>query len=136
MILEEEKIKYKELKEKLKEYREQFDVSKAMSEKSSNEDVSIFLSAMYARMIEQYDKNKNKSYFAKIIFKPTNEKETVAYIGRIGFANLSDEDIIVDWRAPISELYYNGKIGKVSLKVEDNDTQGELSVIECPVKHH
>ena len=62
------------------------------------------------RMIYLYEKNKHRPYFAKIVFQKDGEKEkTFAYIGRIGFANLNQDDIIIDWRAPISELYYNSK---------------------------
>ena len=36
------------------------------------------------------------------------------------------EPIVVDWRAPIANLYYEGRIGKASYKVLDEEIFGEI----------
>ncbi|MCT7722221.1 MAG: ATP-dependent DNA helicase, partial [Lactobacillus crispatus] len=40
------------------------------------------------------------------------------------FADKDDHFLIYDWRAPISSIYYDGKLGKVSY----NSPEGEITV--------
>ncbi|AVP54582.1 DNA helicase [Clostridium tetani] len=52
-------------------------------------------------------------YFGKIMFNDDELEETI-YIGRFGLT-LKDSytPLVVDWRAPVSALFYSGNIGKV-----------------------
>ena len=129
MILEEEQKKYEKIHELLIDYRQELDFLLARAKKISDPFNAAVLTEMYERMIFLYEKNKQKPYFAKLHFQQNGIPEkTVAYIGRIGFANLNDEDIIVDWRAPISELYYNSKLGKAHFFVEKEKIEGVLEL--------
>lgn len=58
---------------------------------------------------------EKKPYFARIDFleKGAQEPESV-YIGLASFSDKPDHFLIYDWRAPISSVYYEGKLGKVS----------------------
>lgn len=58
---------------------------------------------------------EKKPYFARIDFKEkgASEPESV-YIGLASFSDKPDHFLIYDWRAPISSVYYEGKLGKVS----------------------
>ena len=56
-------------------------------------------------------------YFAKLIFNDIDDGEEFnGYIGRLSVGEIGskDDNKVVDWRAPISDLYYNGRLGKTS----------------------
>lgn len=58
---------------------------------------------------------EKKPYFARIDFqeKGADKPETV-YIGLASFSDQPDHFLVYDWRAPISSIYYEGKLGHVS----------------------
>lgn len=127
MIIKEEQEKYKHIKNDLIEYRKSLDNAKEAISKFADNETALTMTTIYDRMIYLYEKNKHRPYFAKIVFQKDGEKEkTFAYIGRIGFANLNQDDIIIDWRAPISELYYNSKPGKAEYFVDGEKICGTL----------
>lgn len=69
----------------------------------------------------------NKPYFARIDFKNIEENEkNICYIGKTGVMNSDDDVIVVDWRAPISSLYYDSNIGKCSYVSPEGLIEGEL----------
>lgn len=64
-----------------------------------------------------------KPYFARIDFleepaKPKQKPETI-YIGLASFADRPDHFMVYDWRAPISSIYYDGGLGKLSYNTPD-----------------
>ena len=126
-ILREEQDKYLLIKEKLDKYRNGLDDSLYLAKQMSDPNMASIMVRAYSRQIYLYEKNKGQPYFAKIIFQG-RDGPVVAYIGRIGFADLNDDDIIVDWRAPISELYYNSKLGQTQYMVENHPEKGELTL--------
>ena len=67
-----------------------------------------------------------KPYFARIDFVSENNIKDICYIGKNGVINNDDEIITVDWRAPISSLYYDSSIGKCSYNAPDGIINGEL----------
>lgn len=92
-------------------------------------------------MIKFYDeklrglrRTQDKPYFARIDFLADDKTKTeICYIGKTGLTRESDNQvIIVDWRAPIATLYYEGRLGEssylVPLKVlsENRLITGEL----------
>ncbi len=59
---------------------------------------------------------KGKPYFARIDFKPNDEKKEELYIGKLSILDSeSQKPIIIDWRAPISNLYYDRSCRKIKL---------------------
>lgn len=56
---------------------------------------------------------KNTPYFGKVNFVEASSEESESiYIGRFGMTpEDSYEPVVVDWRAPISALFYSGKLG-------------------------
>lgn len=78
-----------------------------------------------AKQLDTIERLKKKPYFARVDFKESNEKkpETI-YIGLGSFADRDDHFLIYDWRAPISSIYYDGKLGEVSY----NSPEGEITV--------
>lgn len=64
-------------------------------------------------------------YFARLDFHEHGEpKRETIYIGLSSFTDKNDKFLIYDWRAPISSIYYDGKLGEVTYQTPD----GEQSV--------
>ncbi len=71
---------------------------------------------------------KSKPYFARIDFSEKDKKAAEKlYIGKMSL--IRDEDqklIIVDWRAPVANLYYEGRLGDASYECPDGKIDGKL----------
>lgn len=70
-------------------------------------------------------KTIQKPYFARIDFKTNNEKD-ICYIGKVGLQDFDNNIITVDWRAPISSLYYDSNVGSCSYIAPKGVVNGEL----------
>jgi len=71
-----------------------------------------------------------KPYFARVDFKEQNKHKHVAeshYIGKMTLLN-DLQMLITDWRAPISSLYYEGRIGKSSYDCPDGTIMGDITL--------
>ncbi|MCF1584594.1 AAA family ATPase [Tetragenococcus koreensis] len=51
-------------------------------------------------------------YFARIDFKEEQETAETLYLGIASLRDKKDDTIIIDWRAPIANLYYEGELGE------------------------
>lgn len=73
-----------------------------------------------ADLLETLERLESRPYFARIDFKETDdtEEETI-YIGLASFTDQPDHFLVYDWRAPISSIYYEGELGKVSYQAPD-----------------
>ena len=78
-----------------------------------------------AKQLETIERLEKSPYFARVDFKENEaaEPETI-YIGLGSFADENDHFLIYDWRAPISSISYDGKLGEVSY----NSPEGEITV--------
>lgn len=56
---------------------------------------------------------KYSPYFGRVDIKEDEDYDSL-YIGKFGLLNQEDMPLIVDWRAPVSSLFYNGGIGESS----------------------
>jgi DNA helicase-2/ATP-dependent DNA helicase PcrA len=67
-------------------------------------------------------------YFGRIDFKTTKDKaETPMYIGIYSFADESMRtNLIYDWRAPISSMFYDFELGEASYKTPSGTIHGEI----------
>ena len=68
-------------------------------------------------------------YFAKIQlqFSPGEAPESY-YIGRAAISENGYDQMIVDWRSPIAEVYYNQEFGQTSYTVEDREIPVDLQL--------
>ncbi|MBR5115698.1 MAG: UvrD-helicase domain-containing protein [Lachnospiraceae bacterium] len=68
-------------------------------------------------------------YFAEIRlqFDPAEEPESY-YIGRAGIMENGREPMIIDWRSPIAEVYYNQESGPTHYAVEDREIAVDLKL--------
>jgi DNA helicase-2/ATP-dependent DNA helicase PcrA len=64
-----------------------------------------------------------KPYFARIDYYEKEDKERFSlYIGKNGVRKNRTESLIVDWRAPVSSVYYESEVGESSYKTPDGET--------------
>ena len=68
-------------------------------------------------------------YFArvKLQFDPSEEPEDY-YIGSAGVSENAFEHLVIDWRSPIAETYYNQENGKTFYTVNDNRVDVDLQL--------
>ena len=75
--------------------------------------------------IKSIEKAKKTPYFARIDFESSTNKY-VCYIGKLGVSDYDNNIITVDWRAPISSLYYDSNVGKCSYYAPEGEIKGDL----------
>ena len=113
-----EKEKLKEVCKKLAKEEENFNNS--LSTISINYEKESYVKAhleylAYKKLLD-LKQVKQKPYFARIDFKADNDKEEKLYIGKLSILDSdTQEPIIIDWRAPISNLYYDRSCRKNKL---------------------
>lgn len=71
---------------------------------------------------------QNRPYFARIDFQRDGTQDVEQlYIGKTSlFHRDTHEPIIVDWRSPIANVYYDGRLGHLSYDVRGEEYSGEL----------
>ncbi|KAB3527282.1 RNA polymerase recycling motor HelD [Alkaliphilus serpentinus] len=99
---------------------------------SSQSYISILINTKFMEMAdrnyESLSRSRNKPYFARIDFRQKGE-ETIdkIYLGKTSLFRAEDSiPLIVDWRSPIANVYYEGRLGETSYEVEGNTQEGEL----------
>ncbi|KRK63886.1 DNA helicase superfamily protein I [Companilactobacillus tucceti DSM 20183] len=66
-------------------------------------------------------------FFARLDFQEKGEpKKEKIYIGLTSFTDKDDHFLVYDWRAPISSIYYDGKLGDVEYQTPDGLQHVEL----------
>ena len=75
--------------------------------------------------IRSIERAKLNPYFARIDFESSTNKD-VCYIGKLGLSDYDNKIITVDWRAPISSLYYDSNVGDASYNSPDGIINGKL----------
>ncbi|WP_125982516.1 RNA polymerase recycling motor HelD [Loigolactobacillus iwatensis] len=83
-------------------------------------------SAQQLDVLQRLDKTP---YFARIDFQEDKAKaaETI-YIGLGSFTDSTDHFLIYDWRAPISSIYYDGNLGRVTYQTPDGEQAVNVSL--------
>lgn len=82
---------------------------------------------MYVDKLENMKKLKSTPYFARMDFKEKYKNQENFYIGKLSILDSKTlEPIVVDWRAPIANLYYEGKLGNASYKVLGEEISGKI----------
>ncbi len=82
---------------------------------------------MNTKNLADYKSSVSSPYFARIDFREKLKDTESFYIGKIGLLDEEDkEEMVVDWRAPIADLYYSGVQGKASYEAPVGNIEGEL----------
>ncbi len=105
-----EKEKLKNVIEKLQ--AEEKELEKSLKKTDTHYDKDSYVRAhivyMGEKKLSDISKIKAKPYFARIDFTPDNESKEKLYIGKLSVLDSdTQKPIIIDWRAPISNLYYD-----------------------------
>ncbi len=85
---------------------------------------------LYSASLESLKRHQDKPYFARIDFKEnkTNLLEKL-YIGKLSLLDENNDSLVIDWRTPIANLYYDSALGETSYKNHDgNDIKGNLNL--------
>ena len=78
------------------------------------------------KKLAEYTKLKENPYFGKVSFADDGLQETI-YIGRYGLNREGEfEPVIVDWRAPVSSLFYQGTLGETSYKSPNGEVPVDI----------
>jgi DNA helicase-2/ATP-dependent DNA helicase PcrA len=99
---------------------------------SSQSYINILTNSKFLEITERdfhlLKRNRDKPYFCRVDFKPESSSEAEPlYIGKTALYRREDQQpIIVDWRSPIANVYYEGRIGPVSYKTAKGTATGEL----------
>lgn len=76
---------------------------------------------------EAFEAVQQKPYFARIHFQPEHEKDQFLYIGKTSVFHQETQDpIIVDWRSPVANVYYDGRLGDLTYDVRGEEVSGHL----------
>lgn len=86
-------------------------------------------SSSLSKKLDTVNKLLDSPYFAKISlqFDPSEEPESY-YIGRAAISEKGPNQLIVDWRSPIAEVYYNQEMGHTSYSVDDREIPVDLKL--------
>ena len=77
--------------------------------------------------MHKYNESKDNPYFARIDFKEKIRDVESFYIGKFGLIDeVKNEEVVIDWRAPLANLYYSGTFGPASYTAPMGEIQGEL----------
>lgn len=130
-ILKEERQKLKDILTKMDV--QEHEIEDYIAEKSTNFKIENMAEAnVMASQVKKLDdikKIKDKPYFARMDFKENGKNEEAFYIGKISLLDSKTAyPIIVDWRAPIANLYYEGKLGKASYECLGEQIEGEINL--------
>lgn len=79
--------------------------------------------------IKSYEEANKEPYFGKVDFRERLGYVESIYIGKQSITSTEDgEEIVVDWRTPVADLYYSGTGGSAFYKSPSGVIEGELSL--------
>ncbi len=81
-----------------------------------------------AKLLRVYRNAENSPYFGRIDFAERGEEERRIYIGRGGITTGDNEMLVVDWRTPVANLYYDAQPGPASYTSPDGLIEGEMGL--------
>lgn len=93
-----------------------------------------FMKAALKEKFNQRIKNlkmvRNKPYFARVDFvEDGEEKRDAFYLGKVMVTDHDTlEQIVIDWRAPIADLYYEGRLGEATYKCPEGEIKGDIKL--------
>jgi DNA helicase II / ATP-dependent DNA helicase PcrA len=93
---------------------------------AANEQTAESITQQFLKRLKILILIKDKPYFARIDFKTSKEATERLYLGKLTVIDEKGKTIVIDWRAPISTLYYEGRVGQASYSCEDGIIDGEI----------
>ena len=130
-VLGEEKFKLiaiqHEYQDLIASYQEK--IKRVASDYKNNPFLQATLLEQYTTKLQLLERTINTPFFGRIDFLHDEDtKDTVCYIGKVGVLDDDGNPITVDWRAPISSLYYDSNIGYAKYLAPEGIMKGELKL--------
>ena len=91
----------------------------------SNNDQEIDNLEMKAKYYKKLYQIQNSPYFAKIVYETKEDGKNDIYIG-LTYLTKDDNNVIYDWRAPISSVFYDYEQGEASYEAPGGIIEGYL----------
>ena len=118
---------------RIKKKCEEYETKIAALKKSSGGTYSTELllaenvQAFAEKDLHKYSEGRTNPYFARIDFKEKLRDVESFYIGKFGLIDETEnEEVVIDWRAPLANLYYSGTFGPASYRAPIGEISGEL----------
>ena len=129
--LEQERKKLIEIKnqylELIKEYDER--IKKVMTDYKKDPFLQAALLEQLHTKLNQLKKSIDNPFFGRIDFlHEGSSKNEICYIGKVGVLDSLGDPITVDWRAPISALYYDSNVGPAEYLAPSGIIKGDLKL--------
>lgn len=114
-----------------KEYESRHEETVRLFKQLQSGDPELYDRAMTSASLEEQAANqlrKNRSalrqpYFGRLDYKEIGlEKENQIYIGKNGIFRDRTEVVVVDWRAPVSSVYYENELGEGEYRLPDGQS--------------
>jgi DNA helicase-2/ATP-dependent DNA helicase PcrA len=117
-----------EVEEMLSYSRKSYDNDNA--EQYSEMEVYANSQQYFSQKVRDIEKSLSVPYFARVDFTPDDEGSLqVFYIGKITLVEDGGARILItDWRAPVSSLYYEGRIGRSGYECPEGYIAGDISL--------
>ena len=82
----------------------------------------------YQLKLRNLETARSKPYFARVDFQEAGKPKTDRwYIGKMCLVRESDRElVIVDWRAPVANLYYEGRLGETGYLCPEGEIRGAM----------
>lgn len=114
-------LKYKALSNETKELYDEY----RLNNPGLHNDLSIGLDlkSMMERTLNKNMLALKKPYFGRIDYMDKEDNQSYClYLGKNGIRKNITENMIIDWRAPISSVYYDSEIGESSYQTPFGET--------------
>lgn len=120
---------YMELKRYIAEYRSEIDPKEVFQNELALQQIDR-AGTFAVKMKNKVEAMKNSPYFGRIDFRSEGEEHfTQYYIGRFSFVDTEEQNaLIYDWRAPVSNLFYDTEPGRAGYDAPSGRIEGELSL--------
>lgn len=125
------KTEVKNIKNNNEELQNRIAVLKKQSRGSYNEELETAqkLIEITSKNLQNYNEAKEHPYFARIDFREYRKEKEKFYIGKFGLGDSkTGDEIVIDWRAPLADLYYSGTQGESYYEAPIGIISGELSL--------
>lgn len=92
--------------------------------------INTALQDSMSKKLKDVTKGLSKPYFARVDFNEENsDKQGKYYIGKMSLMREEDHELIIlDWRAPLASLYYEGRLGGASYTCPDGEIKGDIKL--------
>lgn len=79
--------------------------------------------------LKKYEESSITPYFARIDFREKRRDTETFYIGKFGINDdEKNEEVVIDWRAPLANLYYSGTYGESYYVAPSGVVEGDLKL--------